>query len=209
MEGNIWSAGAAFFTVWGENSSMSCQALMTWFWLRACDIGVLHDVAAAHLIGQPGRRCGHCVVPPGVVVHVAEVLKGLGVASIPDQACCDSISGDQLARLSLLWLLLRRPETPLLDEPTNHLDDGAVEILAHTLRDWPGPVLLANHDRWFLDTEISHLIDLDTRPEKHAARTENHGITGVCKFSGTYSEYVAQVELERQRWQEQFQREQN
>ncbi|KLO63637.1 hypothetical protein AA983_02260 [Dermacoccus sp. PE3] len=78
---------------------------------------------------------------------IDELVEGLGIADIPRERPVREVSGGQLARFSLAWMLVRRPETLLLDEPTNHLDDRGAELLARMLHTWPGPVLMASHDR--------------------------------------------------------------
>ncbi|MEK8226593.1 ATP-binding cassette domain-containing protein [Oerskovia sp. M15] len=73
------------------------------------------------------------------------------------------LSGGQRTRLGLAALLIRQPGALLLDEPTNHLDDEAAEFLASALRALPGAVLLASHDRVFLDEVCTEILDLDPR----------------------------------------------
>src|SRR5699024_587007 len=83
--------------------------------------------------------------------RVEAMLAGLGLADLPRDRPTGALSGGQRARLSLAWLLLSGPDVLLLDEPTNHLDDAAAAHLQQVLTTWPGPVLLASHDRAFLD----------------------------------------------------------
>lgn len=110
---------------------------------------------------------------------------------------------------------MRRPETLLLDEPTNHLDDRGAELLARMLHTWPGPVLMASHDRAFLDESVSHLLDLDPRPMPHrqvdrvADASDAGSAHGLTLFTGTYSQYVVARADELTRWQEQYEREQD
>ena len=76
-----------------------------------------------------------------------------------------SLSGGQLARVMLAALLLREPNVMLLDEPTNHLDLDGRRWLAAYLEHFPGAVLVASHDREFLDgaaTDIVELTDVTT-----------------------------------------------
>jgi macrolide transport system ATP-binding/permease protein len=53
----------------------------------------------------------------------------------------------------------------LLDEPTNHLSFDVLEELERALRDFPGPVVAASHDRWFIDRFGGRVLNLPARPE--------------------------------------------
>ena len=124
------------------------------------------------------------------------VLNGLGLGDVARTRTLGSLSGGQLRRLAVAALVVRRPTALLLDEPTNHLDDAAAEFLADQLRTLPGSVVLASHDRAFLDAVCTDLIDLDPAVE------------GPVRFGGTYSEYIAQKRADRDRWVRQYVEEQ-
>jgi ATPase subunit of ABC transporter with duplicated ATPase domains len=85
----------------------------------------------------------------------------------------------------------------LLDEPTNHLDDAAAVFLEEQLRSLPGVVVLASHDRAFLDAVCTDLIDLDP------------AVDGPTRYGGNYTDYQARKRAERERWQRRFTEEQN
>ncbi len=79
-----------------------------------------------------------------------------------------SLSGGQQARVLLAALLLQDPDVLLLDEPTNHLDLAGRRWLAAYLAQYAGAVLVASHDREFLDrtaTDIVELSDVSTGVE--------------------------------------------
>ena len=90
-----------------------------------------------------------------------EVLHGLGVAELGRDRLLGTLSGGQRSRVALVALLVRRPATLLLDEPTNHLDDRALSFLEGELRRFPGVVVIASHDRVFLDEVCTDIVDLD------------------------------------------------
>ncbi len=134
--------------------------------------------------------------------RISATLAGLGLSHIPTDRPTGELSGGQQARLSLTWLLLNRPDILLLDEPTNHLDDAATTYLVGVLKAWKGPVLFASHDRAFLDTAASGIVDLDPAPGMVGADG------GVTRYTGNYTDYLAAREDVRVRWERQYRDEQ-
>ncbi|MFJ8825081.1 ABC-F family ATP-binding cassette domain-containing protein [Streptomyces sp. NPDC102467] len=128
--------------------------------------------------------------------RAAMVLAGLGLDGISRTRTLRSLSGGQRGRLALVALLVRRPSALLLDEPTNHLDDSAALFLEEQLRALPGAVVLASHDRAFLDAVCTDLIDLDP------------ALDGPVRFGGNYSSYLAQQRAGRVRWERRYAEEQ-
>ncbi|MER6141376.1 ABC-F family ATP-binding cassette domain-containing protein [Streptomyces sparsogenes] len=128
--------------------------------------------------------------------RAALVLDGLGLAAVAHDRTLGSLSGGQRGRLALAALLVRRPSALLLDEPTNHLDDGAAAFLEEQVRGLPGVVVLASHDRAFLDAVCTDLIDLDP------------AVDGPVRYGGNYSAYLAEKNAERQRWERRYAEEQ-
>ncbi|MEV0563154.1 ABC-F family ATP-binding cassette domain-containing protein [Dactylosporangium sp. NPDC050588] len=124
------------------------------------------------------------------------VLDGLGLGALAHDRPLGSLSGGQRGRLALAAVLIRRPAALLLDEPTNHLDDDAAAFLEAQLRDLPGAVVLASHDRAFLDAVCTDLIDLDP------------AVDGPTRYGGNYTDYQAARRAERERWERRFEEEQ-
>lgn len=93
-----------------------------------------------------------------------EVVAGLGLGGISESRPIGELSGGQRLRLALAALLLEAPQTILLDEPSNHLDDASAAYLERVLRDWPGIVIVASHDRSLLDAITTKILDLDPLP---------------------------------------------
>ncbi len=145
--------------------------------------------------------------------RVEAMVAGLGLADLPRERETGRLSGGQRSRLSLAWLLLSAPDVLLLDEPTNHLDDAATAHLRGVLAGWMGPVLLAGHDRAFLDETVTSLIDLDPAPRPHAATADLLGDgdgagIGVTRFTGTYTDYLHARLDARERWERRYREEQ-
>jgi ATPase subunit of ABC transporter with duplicated ATPase domains len=57
-------------------------------------------------------------------------------------------------------MLLTEANVLILDEPTNHLDITSMEALESALLDFPGAILLASHDRTFVDRVATEVVTL-------------------------------------------------
>ncbi|MEN6307716.1 MAG: energy-dependent translational throttle protein EttA [Anaerohalosphaeraceae bacterium] len=96
----------------------------------------------------------------------------------PDNAPVSQLSGGERRRVALSMALLEKPDLLLLDEPTNHLDAETVQWLEVALREYPGTVIIATHDRYFLDNITKWILELD----------RSRGIP----FEGNYSSWLKQ-----------------
>ncbi|MEU1335626.1 ABC-F family ATP-binding cassette domain-containing protein [Streptomyces sp. NPDC005865] len=124
------------------------------------------------------------------------VLDGLGLGAVAYRRTLGTLSGGERGRLALAALLVRRPSALLLDEPTNHLDDDAAAFMEEQLRALPGTVVAASHDRAFLDSVCTDLIDLDP------------AVDGPVRYGGNYTAYVGAKRAERARWEQRHAEEQ-
>ena len=86
------------------------------------------------------------------------------------------ISGGEQGRMLFGKLILQKPNVLVMDEPTNHLDMESIEALNLALENYPGTLLFVSHDREFVSSLATRIIELT--PE------------GVVDFSGTYDEYL-------------------
>ena len=71
------------------------------------------------------------------------------------------LSGGTRKRVALAQALAADPDLLMLDEPTNHLDIESIEWLENMLVEFRGCVLFVTHDRRFLDTVATRIIELD------------------------------------------------
>jgi macrolide transport system ATP-binding/permease protein len=126
----------------------------------------------------------------------------LGLGDIDRSRTVGSMSGGERSRLALAALLTRRPGVLLLDEPTNHLDDNALDFLETELGSMTGATLVASHDRVFLDRTCTAVVDLD--PSHFGTDGK-----GGRLFSGNFSDYLAAKRDARERWQEEFEAQQD
>ena len=121
----------------------------------------------------------------------------LGLDAIDRATRIEHLSGGQRSRLALAALLTRRPACLVLDEPTNHLDDAALGFLESELVQLPGAVLVASHDRVFLDTVCTAVVDLD--PSHFGTDGD-----GGRRFTGDYTAYLAFRRDAQRRWEEAY-----
>jgi ATP-binding cassette, subfamily F, member 3 len=110
--------------------------------------------------------------------RVDEALSGLGFAREEWGRPPVATSGGQQTRAALARLVIADPDLLLLDEPTNHLDVGAIEWLEEHLRRRQGALLVASHDRAFLDATVTRVWELRDRR--------------LTVFRGDYSSYHRQ-----------------
>lgn len=71
-----------------------------------------------------------------------------------------SLSGGERGRVSLAKLMLSDANFLILDEPTNHLDIDSKAILENAINHFKGTVLYVSHDRYFINTTASRILDL-------------------------------------------------
>ncbi|MBR3646608.1 MAG: ABC-F type ribosomal protection protein [Lachnospiraceae bacterium] len=73
------------------------------------------------------------------------------------------LSGGEKGRLSLAKLMLSKANFIILDEPTNHLDMVSKEILENALNKYTGTILYVSHDRYFINTTATRIIELTNK----------------------------------------------
>ncbi|WP_442499186.1 ABC-F family ATPase [Methylobacter sp. sgz302048] len=86
------------------------------------------------------------------------------------------ISGGEQGRMLFGKLILQKNNIMVMDEPTNHLDMESIESLNMALENYPGTLLFVSHDREFVSSLATRIIEL----------TPN----GIVDFSGNYEDYL-------------------
>ena len=92
--------------------------------------------------------------------QVGAVLNGLGFSKTDWTRQTEEFSGGWQMRIALAKLLLAKPDLLLLDEPTNHLDLETRNWLETYLRNYPGGYILISHDRFFIDSTVTKVVEL-------------------------------------------------
>lgn len=93
-------------------------------------------------------------------------------------------SGGQVTKISLLKLLLSKPDILLLDEPTNHLDIDAIEWLEEYLKNYKTNVIIVSHDRMFLDNICDVIVDIENNK--------------LYRYEGNYTDYIEQKKINKE-----------
>jgi ATPase subunit of ABC transporter with duplicated ATPase domains len=91
----------------------------------------------------------------------ANLLSGLGIKEDSLYKQIKEMSGSEKVRILLAQALFGNPDILLLDEPTNDLDAETVIWLEDFLMEFPNTVIVVSHDRHFLDTVCTNIVDID------------------------------------------------
>lgn len=89
---------------------------------------------------------------------IANLLNRFGIEDMNQQI--SNLSGGQRKRAALVAVLVAPSDFLLLDEPTNHLDYDMVEWLENYLQNYKGSILLITHDRYFLDSVTTRIVEV-------------------------------------------------
>ena len=93
----------------------------------------------------------------------------------------NEFSGGQSTKISLLKLLLSKPDVLMLDEPTNHLDIEAIEWMENYLQGYKKNIVVVSHDRMFLDNICNVIYDVENKE--------------TVRYDGNYTDFVEQKEI--------------
>lgn len=91
------------------------------------------------------------------------------------------LSGGERGRVSLAKLMLSNANFLILDEPTNHLDIVSKEILENALNSYTGTILYVSHDRYFINTTATRILELNNKK--------------IINYIGNYDYYIEKREI--------------
>ena len=91
----------------------------------------------------------------------SRILQGLGIGTELHYNDMATLDARLKVKVLLAQALFGNPDILLLDEPTNNLDINAVNWLEDFLLDFEGSVIVVSHDRHFLNTICTHIVDID------------------------------------------------
>ncbi len=96
----------------------------------------------------------------------AMLLSGLGINTSDQEKPMKELNGNQKVRVLLAQAIFGNPDFLILDEPTNDLDLQTVTWLEDFLLNFKNTVIVVSHDRHFLDTVCTHIVDIDFKKVK-------------------------------------------
>ncbi len=93
--------------------------------------------------------------------NAATLLSNLNISEEHHYKLVKELDGKQKVRVLLAQALFGNPDILLLDEPTNDLDLETISWLENFLADYQNTAIVVSHDRHFLDTVCTHVVDVD------------------------------------------------
>ena len=95
----------------------------------------------------------------GSLISAFQMLEWFLFPRPQQHAYIGTLSGGERSRLYLLYTLIHQPNVLFLDEPTNDLDIQTLTVLEEFLDHFQGSLVVASHDRYFLDRSVDFLIN--------------------------------------------------
>ncbi|MCH2116078.1 MAG: ATP-binding cassette domain-containing protein [Pirellulales bacterium] len=135
----------------------------------------LANSAQASYLQQDVPQCANQTVTEVVAAGLGDLHQGadlgweaehmvaqtLSQMELDPAALVETLSSGMKRRVLLARAIASRPEVLLLDEPTNHLDIEAIRWLERFLLSWLGTLIFVTHDRMFLRTVATRILEID------------------------------------------------
>ncbi len=131
-----------------------------------------------------------------------EILMGLGFSSEEMLRNPSEFSGGYQVKINLAKLLLMEPNMLLLDEPTNYLDIHSVRWLKRFLKDWDCELILITHDRDFMDSVITHTLNIHRGIFKKTPGSTKNVMEKILAEEEIYEKTRINQDKQRQKTQE-------
>lgn len=125
---------------------------------------------------------------------LSKVCIGLKINGNFKSKLFSQLSGGEKTTVILGKILLQNPDILLLDEPSNNLDFDSMEWLEKYLKEYKGTVIVVSHDRYFLDTVVTRIIEIE------AMKAES--------YDGNYTAFIKEKEIQLQLQMDSFEEQQ-
>jgi len=125
---------------------------------------------------------------------IKNIATGIGLDAIGLDTKVSKLSGGQRTKVSLVQLLLKKPDLLLLDEPTNYLDKEHVDWLSNYLNNYPNSYIVISHDTEFLNKITNIILHIE--------------FSNLKRYPGNYDNYTKLSELEREKYINDYNRQQ-
>jgi len=122
--------------------------------------------------------------------RIDQALTTLGFTEAHRTCPIDDLSGGWRSRAALAKIVLEDPQVMLLDEPTNYLDVAGVEWLEAWFRAFRGAAIIVSHDRRFLDTVVTRIVEIEN--------------FHLHEYPGNFAEYIVQKQFRLKTLEAQF-----
>lgn len=119
----------------------------------------------------------HSIYPTRTLTEVRSDLAKVMFTQEDVYKYISMLSGGELVKLHLLFLMLEEPDLLILDEPTNHLDIDTKNVIEDVFEAYVGPMLFISHDRYFINKVADKIISIDDK---------------LRVFHGNYSDYIGE-----------------
>lgn len=111
-------------------------------------------------------------------IQIAKVLENLSISSDVHEDMMSTLKSSDKFKVLLAQVLFLKPDVLFLDEPTNNLDIETIGWLEEELKRHEGTMVVISHDRHFLNSVVTHILDVDFQK--------------IREFTGNYDEwYIA------------------
>lgn len=145
----------------------------------------LSDEAVNNELGELEMVCAEEDPMYEYDVVIQKILEDLGFPAHMHDDLMSTLTGGDKFKILLAQVLFPKPDILLLDEPTNNLDLPSIAWLEENLKRHEGTMVVISHDRHFLNSVCTHILDMD--------------FGSVREFSGNYDDwYIASTLIAKQ-----------